>query len=392
MNPPSPPLSPPLTHMRDHTSFADMYELRFISLEDKVETILKDQADIKNQLKNVHDDISSLKDIIGRLPLMNVNVGETSRHRFEDIPFMRVDEVDPNIRLVSDPSLTRAFENTSGDKLRLFTVEEEPITDEELRHLVMNDTMSLTFEKRARMFANRSWPRVSTEIHSCMENTRICGMCSSYDSSWFRVLGAPASWLTETHIQECCRGLLQLQRTYSHLMSQEVSLMDVDFHQLVSSVFNEGGENNIECLMPYVRAEISEWPAIPWNKAKIILIPFHLPGHWVLLKVLHNRKNITIMDSDRSVDRSGKTLLKLINPLSLMLPHMLGVDASERWSIVRQENFPTQKTSGECGVYCLAAAAYTMFRENAYQLNDEKIEEFRHYCCCCIWDKFWSLD
>ncbi|XP_075478177.1 uncharacterized protein LOC142519121 isoform X2 [Primulina tabacum] len=299
MNPPSPPLSPPLTHMRDHTSFADMYELRFISLEDKVETILKDQADIKNQLKNVHDDISSLNDIIGRLPLMNVNVGETSRHRFEDIPFMRVDEVDPNIRLVSDPSLTRAFEKTSGDKLRLFTVEEELITDEELRHLVMNDTMSLTFEKRARMFANRSWPRVSTEINSCMENTRICGMCSSYDSSWFRVLGTPAFWLTETHIQECCRGLLQLQRTYSHLMSQEVSLMDVDFHQLVSSVFNDGGENNIECLMPYVRAEISEWPAIPWNKAKIILIPFHLPGHWVLLKVLPNRKNITIMDSDR---------------------------------------------------------------------------------------------
>ncbi|XP_075512522.1 uncharacterized protein LOC142548042 [Primulina tabacum] len=405
MNPPSPPLFPPLTHMRDHTSFADMYELCFISLEDKVETILKDQADIKNQLKNdqadiknqlknMHDDISSLKDIIGRLPLMNVNVdqGETSRHRFEDIPFMRVDEVDPNIRLVRDPSLIRAFEKTSGDKLRLFTVEEEPITDEELRHLVMNDMMSLTFEKRARMFANRSWPRVSAEINSCMENTRICGMCSSYDSSWFRVLGIPASWLTETHIQECCRWLLQLQRTYSHLMSQEVSLMDVDFHQLVSSVFNEGGENNIECLMPYVRAEISEWPAIPWNKAKIILIPFHLPGHWVLLKVLPNRKNITIMDSDRSVDRSGKTLLKLINPLSLMLPHMLGIDASERWSIVRPENFPTQKISGECGVYCLAAATYTMFRENAYQLNDEKIEEFRHYCCCCIWDKFWSLD
>ncbi|XP_073032676.1 uncharacterized protein [Primulina eburnea] len=344
MNPPSPPLSPPLTHThfspplthtRDHV--ADMYELRFISLEDKVETIQKDQADIKNQLKNIHDDISSLKDIFGRLSSMNVNVdqGETSSHRFEDIPF----EVDPNIPLVSDPSLTRAFEKTSGGKLRLFTVEEEPMTEEELRRLVVNDMMSVSFQKRVRMFANRSWPRVSAEINCPTENRMICGLCSSYDSSWFRVLGTPASWLTETHIQECCRGLLELQRTYSHFMSQEVSLMDVDFHQLVSSAFNEGGEYNIECLMPYVRAEISEWPAIPWNKAKIILIPFHLPGHWVLLKVLPNRKNIKIMDSDRSVDRSGKTLLKLINPLSLMLPHMLGVDSSERWSIVRPKLF-----------------------------------------------------
>ncbi|XP_073038121.1 uncharacterized protein [Primulina eburnea] len=177
--------SPPLTHLRhipmhrDHTSLADMYELRFTSLEDKVGMILKDQADIINQLKNMHDDISSLKDIIGRLPSMNVNVdqGEISRHRFEDIPFMRADEVDPNIQLVSDPSLTRAFEKTSGHMSRLFTVEEEPMLDEELRHLVMNDMMSLTFEKRARMFSNRSWPRVSAEINSCMENTRIYGLC-----------------------------------------------------------------------------------------------------------------------------------------------------------------------------------------------------------------------
>ncbi|XP_073021311.1 uncharacterized protein [Primulina eburnea] len=242
---------------------------------------------------------------------------------------MRADEVDPNIQLVSDPSLTRAFEKTSGHKLRLFTVEEGPMTEEELHHLVMNDMMSSTFEKRGRMFANRSWPRASAEINCCMENTRIHGMCLSYDSSWFRVLGTPASWLTETHIQECCRGLLQLQRTYSHLMSHEVSLMDVDFHQLVSSAFNEGGENNIEYLMPYVREEIGKWSAIPWNKAKIISIPFHLPGHWVLSKVLPSRKIITIMDSDRSVDRSGKTLLKPINSLSIMLPHMLGVDASE---------------------------------------------------------------
>ncbi|XP_073053844.1 uncharacterized protein [Primulina eburnea] len=196
--------SPPLTHMRhtpmhrDHKSLADMYELRFTSLEDKFETLLKNQADIKNQLKNMHVDISSLKDIIGRLPSMNVNVGETSRHRFEDILFMRADEVDPNIRLVSDPSLTRAFEKTSGHKLRLFTVEEEPITDEELHHLVMSDMMSLTFEKRVKMFANKSCPRVSAEINCCRENTRIHGLCSSYDSSWFRVLGTPASWLTET--------------------------------------------------------------------------------------------------------------------------------------------------------------------------------------------------
>ncbi|XP_073271928.1 uncharacterized protein [Primulina huaijiensis] len=279
--------SPPSMH-RDHTSLEDMYELRFTSLEDKVETIQKDQADIKNQMKNMQNDISSLKDMFEKFSSMSANVdqGQTSRHRFEDIPFMRADEVDRNIRLVNDPSWTRAFEKTTGHKLRLFTVEEEPITDEELHHHFENDMMSLSFEKRVRVFANRSWPRVSVEINSCMADMRISGMCSSYDSSWFRDLGTPGCWLTETHIQECCRGLLQLQTAYSHIMSQDVSLMDVDFHQLVSSAFNEGGQSNIECLMPYVRAEIDEWPSIPWNKANIILIPFHLPGHWVLLKFL----------------------------------------------------------------------------------------------------------
>lgn len=54
--------------------------------------------------------------------------------------------------------------------------------------------------------------------------------------------------------------------------------MDPNFHQLVLGAYNEGEKSNIAGLMQYARAEHPEWPTVPWEKAKLILIPFLLPS------------------------------------------------------------------------------------------------------------------
>ncbi|KZV37111.1 hypothetical protein F511_12746 [Dorcoceras hygrometricum] len=98
---------------------------------------------------------------------------------------------------------------------------------------------------------------------------------------------------------------------------------------------------------------------------------------------------LTILDSDRSVDSDGRQLMKLIMPLARMMPHILmamdvQTDTAIQWNIVRSSQFPKQSPSGECGVYAIAAAAFTLAEWNVYTLNDALVADFRKFCICSL--------
>lgn len=254
------------------------------------------------------------------------------------------------------------------------------------------------FDETIRKSMEGSWHRCRMEIDESTDTTRRSGWLSTYDLAFFRDLMTPRSWLTDDHIQECGRGLLHLQKTYPSHMVADVALMDINLHQLLLAAYNEWGMRNISGLMTYVRAELPHWPSIPWDKARLILIPFHIASHWVLLKCVPKIRKIIVMDSDHSVDRSGKKLFEKIKPFALMIPHLfvaLGTtdDLETEWNIVRPNDYPKKKTSGECGMYVLAASASTMsLQGNAYKLNDEIVYDFRRYFTCCLWDNCWWLE
>ncbi|KZT76385.1 hypothetical protein F511_46591 [Dorcoceras hygrometricum] len=48
--------------------------------------------------------------------------------------------------------------------------------------------------------------------------------------------------------------------------------------------------------------------------------------------------------------------------------------------------------SGECGVYAIAAAAFTLAERNVYTLNDKLVAVFRKFCACSLWSQSWMLD
>ncbi|KZV17590.1 hypothetical protein F511_37210 [Dorcoceras hygrometricum] len=102
-------------------------------------------------------------------------------------------------------------------------------------------------------------------------------------------------------------------------------------------------------------------------------------------------------EADRSVDSNGKILLDLVTPLARMMPHILvakGVqtDTDTQWNIVRPKEFPKQSLSGECGVYAIAAATFTLAERNVYTLNDVVVADFRKIFTCILWNQSSMLD
>ncbi|KZV39851.1 hypothetical protein F511_29888 [Dorcoceras hygrometricum] len=156
----------------------------------------------------------------------------------------------------------------------------------------------------------------------------------------------------------------------------------------------DGFEFNLSMLPP-VREGESDWPNTPWDKEAFILVPYCFNSHWVLVKIVPKVKKLTVLDSDHN--SSGKQLLNLIMPLARMVPHILmamGVQTgtATRWNIVRPKEFTKQSLSGECGVYAIAAAAFTLSERNVYTLNDAEVEAFRKFCACSLWSQSWMLD
>ncbi|KZV50946.1 sentrin-specific protease 1-like [Dorcoceras hygrometricum] len=167
------------------------------------------------------------------------------------------------------------------------------------------------------------------------------------------------------HVDECFRGLLELQKAYPYIFRGDVAMMDSFFPQIVQGAFIEGGPTNVQSMLVYTRGEIDDWPTISWDKAAFILVPYYFNGHWVFVRIVPKVKKLSILDSDRSVDSNGKILLDLVTPLARMMPHILmamGVqtDTDTQWNIVRPKEFPKKSLRGECGVYAIAAATFTL--------------------------------
>ncbi|KZV36110.1 hypothetical protein F511_23242 [Dorcoceras hygrometricum] len=105
----------------------------------------------------------------------------------------------------------------------------------------------------------------------------------------------------------------------------------------------------------------------------------------------------SIPETERSVDSNVKILLDLITPIARMMPHILvamGVqtDKDTQWNIVRPKEFSKQSLSGECGVYAIAAATFTLANRNVYTLNDAVVADSRKFCTCSLWNQSWMLD
>ncbi|KZV45440.1 sentrin-specific protease 1-like, partial [Dorcoceras hygrometricum] len=200
------------------------------------------------------------------------------------------------------------------------------------------------------------------------------------------------------HVDECFRGLLELHKAYSYIFRGDVAMMDSAFPQIVAGAFIEGGPTNVqESMLMYTRGELEDWPTISWEKAAFIFMPYCFNSHWVLVRIVPKVKKLSILDSEHSVDSNGKALLDLVTPLARMMPHILvamGVqtDTDTRWNIVRPKEFPKQSLSGECGVYAIAAATFTLADRSVYTLNDAVVADFRKFFTCSLWDQSWLLD
>ncbi|KZV16432.1 sentrin-specific protease 1-like [Dorcoceras hygrometricum] len=203
------------------------------------------------------------------------------------------------------------------------------------------------------------------------------------EKRFFVEMATPGTWVFTEHVDECFRGLLELKKAYPYIFRGDVAMMDSCFSMIVQGAFIEGGPTNVpETILVYTRGEIDDWPSTPWDKAAFILVPYCFNGHWVLARIVPEAKKLVILDSDHSVDSNCKIILQEVTPLARMMPHILvamGVqtDTDTQWTIVRPKDFPKQSLSGECGVYAIAAATFTLADRDAYTINDAIVSDFR---------------
>ncbi|KZV56953.1 hypothetical protein F511_14961 [Dorcoceras hygrometricum] len=253
-------------------------------------------------------------------------------------------------------------------------------------------------ERRMEIIIKRSWARTEREIEHLSDGEKKRCFIADYQKRFFVEMATPGTWVFTEHVDECFRGLLELKKAYPYIFRGDVAMMDSCFSMIVQGVFIEGGPTNVpETILVYTRGVIDDWPSTPWDKAAFILVPYCFNGHWVLARIVPEAKKLVILDSDHSVDSNCKIILQEVTPLARMMPHILvamGVqtDTNTQWTISRPKNFPKQSLSGECGVYAIAAATFTLADRDAYTLNDAIVADFRKFFTCCLWDQSWLLD
>ncbi|KZV23427.1 hypothetical protein F511_43339 [Dorcoceras hygrometricum] len=236
--------------------------------------------------------------------------------------------------------------------------------------------VALPLERRMEIIIKRSWARTEREIEHLSDGEKKRCFIADYQKRFFVEMATPGTWVFTEHVDECFRGLLELKKAYPYIFRGDVAMMDSCFSMIVQGAFIEGGPTNVpETILVYTRGEIDDWPSTPWDKAAFILVPYCFNGHWVLARIVPEAKKLVILDSDHSVDSNCKIILQEVTPLARMMPHILvamGVqtDTNTQWTISRPKNFPKQSLSGECGVYAIAAATFTLADRDAYSLND----------------------
>ncbi|KZV48873.1 hypothetical protein F511_16680 [Dorcoceras hygrometricum] len=252
-------------------------------------------------------------------------------------------------------------------------------------------------EQRMEIIIQRSWTRTELEIEHLSDGEKKRCFITAYERGWFLKMATLGTWFFTDHVDECFRGLLELQKAYAYIFRGDVAMMDTAFPQIVAGAFIEGGPTNVERMFMYMGEKIDDWPTTPWDKASFILVSYCFNSHWVLVRIVPKVNKLSILNSDRSVDSNDKILLDLIAPLAHMLPHILvamGVqtDTDTRWNIVRPKEFPEQSLSDECGVYVIAAATFTLADRIVYTLKVAVVADFWKFCTCSLWNQSLMLN
>jgi len=126
-------------------------------------------------------------------------------------------------------------------------------------------------------------------------------------------------------------------------------------------------------------------------------------GHWILAEVDLIARKIIVYDSDISFIGAGRKFIKLMQPLSTLLPLLLHkVDFfSNRPEILHREdmtpwvyercvNVPQQEKC-DCGVFLLKYAEHLIHGEGIDSVQAEKAKYFRQQLCLRLWRSRISL-
>ncbi|KZV23139.1 hypothetical protein F511_24973 [Dorcoceras hygrometricum] len=328
---PPPRTPPPRTPPNGSPSRLQRLEERMTVVEAQLTMMLQQQAHMMDILKSLQLDMLSFKRPV-------ITTGGETAEREEEIPSM--DSLDgfelalSKLPPVSEVTWTGSPEVAGWTKVaRLFQLspvrEEEsgsrestPETGEDQveRNKPEGSTrfdpdltafVALSLERRMKIIIQRSWARTELEIEHLSDGEKKRCFITAYKKGFFLEMATPGTWIFTEHVDECFRGLLELQKAYPYIFRGDVAMIDSVFPQIVQGTFCEGGPINVQNMLVYTRGENDDWPTISWDKAAFILVPYCFNGHWVLVRIVPEVKKLTILDSDRSVDSNGKILVRI---------------------------------------------------------------------------------
>ena len=86
------------------------------------------------------------------------------------------------------------------------------------------------------------------------------------------------------------------------------------------------------------------------NEYDILLLPFHVPGHWILFVCSIKKRTIELYDSLWSVHRSGLAAIFVVPYLN----YFFSFSVDEQWEIVLHGyNSPQQRNGVDCGIFVI---------------------------------------
>ncbi|KAH6792938.1 hypothetical protein C2S52_003415 [Perilla frutescens var. hirtella] len=128
-------------------------------------------------------------------------------------------------------------------------------------------------------------------------------------------------------------------------------------------------EEDLQGLSKYVTGDLPSWGLPkPWDDYTQLVMPCHLPGHWVAVVVYLNEHTISIFDSTRHnwTHADADARIEFMKPLTRILPQMLKycgywearselVPKYTQWAVKfsRAEDTLIQQDSTSCGIFAL---------------------------------------
>ncbi|XP_073147807.1 uncharacterized protein [Henckelia pumila] len=237
---------------------------------------------------------------------------------------------------------------------------------------------------------------VTKEVNRLHDGFKACTY-GSYGKSWFTNLLNPRHWLDESHIYECMYGLSVLQKTYPHLVKQDVAIMSPYFSQDICFAYRNARDDFSNSywkkLFGYVDGYCRRWTSVPWANASSVLIPLNLPIHWVAVVVNVKDEIITIFDCNHGCYTDAE-MIAYIDPVEYVVQHLLHyskVKIPDMWTVARPKDFPQNMSSSDCGAWMLKTFEVELSQQSPYGLNDNIVNSYRKYLGTSVWYGEWIL-